>query len=480
LKQLIVIGAGQGGLSAAIYAKLKGWDVLVLEGREQSGGKAGGIVQGDYLLDPGPSIIILPRLYEAVFAAAGRKMSDYLVFDKLPTISRIYFEGSPPLDLPGTREECLRTLKEIAPQDYRGIQDLLRKLGSVAPLVDKTVFSRPYLTSKDMLDPGLLQFGLRFNPLRNYRQMVDRWVTSPLLRAFFYGFPSYGGQTWNSKAPGAFLIPYYMIEDGVYFPRGGVRAIPAAFEKLAKELGVEFRYNSKVNEVLGNESKATGVRLTTGEVISAHAVVSNADKLSLLTPRDGDPGWEPSFSYFTCHWGISKTIQGLDHHVLVIPKNFETGFEELYDKRTFPTNPIVYLNAVGALDPLAQPPGKTLLFSVVTAPAEVKGIHWEESKWNYVKSVKSELRSAGIEWCEDDEEFQRIQTPSTFAQRDGNYRGSLYGPDEPHRLMGLFPLGNRDAKWDNLTFCGGSVQPGAGLPMVTLSGKFAVDLLSTR
>ncbi len=176
------------------------------------------------------------------------------------------------------------------------------------------------------------------------------------------------------------------------------------------------------------------------------------------------------------HVGLKKKLPELRHHTLLIPKDFEPGFEELYTQRKFPSRPIVYLNETTAMEPESAPDGCTNLFAVITAPAREDHLDWERDADAHRISVVQECARHGIEIGESDVDFWRVQTPLTFEERDGNYRGSLYGPDEKERLWGMMPMRCSDEQVKNLFYCGGSVQPGAGMPMVTLSGKFAADL----
>jgi phytoene desaturase len=482
-KHVIVIGAGVGGLSAAIYARLAGHEVLVLEAGSKVGGKAAGIEQSGYRFDPGPSIIILTEIYERLFADAGRRIGDYLRFKRLDPISRVYHGGGKPIDLPSDRNECIRTLSEIAPQDVKPFEELLTKLDRVAPQVKRSIFAHPFDQPWQLADPNLIRIGLQFDVRKTYREMIDGWFTSDLLKAFFYGFPSYGGQTYDSKAPGALLIPYLMIQDGVFYPEGGVAAIPLAFERLAKELGVTILLDAKVQELLTDGKRVTGVRQSNGERHEADAVISNVDRITTRSWLGIKPNLRPSFSYFTVQWGIRRRIPGLSHHTLLIPTDFQKGFADLYERRKFPDPPIVYLNETSGADPTADPgtapPNATNLFAVVTSPSVEPHIDWDAETPKYRSIIVDQIRAAGFEWNEDDIEVERIQTPVYFQQTHGNYLGSLYGPDETQRLFGgMFPLRNWDEEYKNLFYCGGSVQPGAGLPMVTLSGKFAAGAVN--
>jgi len=462
-KQVVVIGAGQGGLSAAIHCKLLGHDVLLLEQHDVVGGKAAGLEIEGFKLDPGPSIVILPRLYEQVFKAAGKSMDSYLRFQRLDPFSRVYAEGQEPLDLPADREACLTLLEERFPEDAQSFRRLMSKLDRAMPHIDRSIFRRPYDKPWKLADPHLIAFAMQFDVRQTYRALVDRWFKTPLLRAFFYGFPSYGGQSYESKAPGALVIPYLMIQEGVFYPEGGVAAIPNAFRKLAEDLGVEIRTNCRVTGLRCEAGKIVGVDTEQG-AYDGDAVISNVDRLTTGKWLGRTPREEPSFSYFTVHWGVRKKLDGLAHHTLLVPRDFERGFEMLYGKREFPQPPIVYLNATPE-----APEGCTNLFAVVTSPANNADDHGRE--------VREQIAKFGFEFKDDEIVFERIQTPRYFEERHGNYLGSLYGPDERHRIFGMMPLRNYDEEFANLFYCGGSVQPGAGLPMVTLSGRFAAELV---
>lgn len=476
-KQVVVIGTGIGGLSAAIHARLHGFDVLALEQRDAPGGKACQIDEQGYRLDPGPSIVILTEIYDAVFRAAGRTPADYLRFRRLDPFTRVYMEGTDgPIDLPADEQECLKVLAEISPADRDAMVRLLGQLDDAAGAVDQTIFSRPIHQPWQLLQPGLAKFAKAVSVTQPYRKVIDELFQSPLLRAFFYGFPSYSGQSYRSPSPGSLLIPYYMLRRGVWWPEGGIGSIPRSLFRLAAELGVEFRFNCKVTGLCEMGSRVTGVVLEGGERVQADAVISNRDKLATQAMMGKPSDWKPSYSYFTVHAGIRRPMPELKHHTLLIPKEFEPGFEELYQERVFPKRPIVYLNETTAMEPESAPPGCTNLFAVVTVPAMEDHLDWVRDADTYRIRTLQELASHGIEIKETEVDFWRVQTPATFEQRDGNYKGSLYGPDEKRRLWGFMPMRCADERIKNLFYAGGSVQPGAGMPMVTLSGKFAADL----
>lgn len=479
--RVAIIGGGQGGLATAVELAAKGHQVVVFESREIVGGKAAPVTQEGYRMDPGPSIVILPQIYAESFRRAGRRMEDYLSFDRLPEITRVILEGEGTYDLPGDRAAALELVRGLDEDDARSLELLLKKLDTVIGGVEGTIFTRSITRPWQLMDPRLIRFGMRFDVRRTYKETIDGWFRHPLLRAFFYGFPSYGGQGYHSKAPGALTIPYYMLTGGVFWPKlvdgslEGIAAIPAAFERLARELGATIRTGEPVLGIERQNGRVTGVHLRSG-FEPFDAVVSNRDRFSAATMLDREEAREPSYSYYTHHWGVPRRLEGLAHHTLLIPKEFERGFEALYDRREFPDPPIVYLNDTTVTDPTTAPPGGTNLFAVVTCPSDEPHIDWANPTAQR-EAVARTMGACGHPMPED-AVFERVQTPLTFASRDGSYRGSLYGVDERHRILGgTFPLGLRDEELKNLFYVGGAVQPGAGLPMVTLGGRFVAEMI---
>ena len=470
-----VFGGGVAGLSAAIHARLAGSDVTVYEPRAV-GGKAAAIETQGYRLDPGPSILILPHLYEAVFVRAGRRMEDYLTLDRLDPITRVFWRGET-IDIPAGLDGATEVVRSLDAHDAESFADLMGRLARIAPLVERSIFAAPIDRWWQLGSPDLIRTALPLWPGKPYRKAIDDLFRHPLLRAFFYGFPSYSGQSYRSASVGGFLIPYYMFANGVFYPRGGVAAIPAAFERLARELGVRFEAE-RVVRFHRKRDRITGARLDNGEEVVADAYIVAFDRFTAAAMLGEPETRAPSYSYFTVHYGLKERVERLSHHSLIVPEGFEAGFERLYDRREFPEPAIVYLNDTTATDPGVAPTGRTNLFAVVTVPAREEHLDWAKLEVSGKAAVEAALKSIGVDVEAIGTDFVRVQSPRYFEEAHGNYRGTLYGVDEAHRLFrGILPHGNRDARYRNLAYCGGAVQPGAGLPMATLSGRFAVEAL---
>ncbi|RYG85568.1 hypothetical protein EON77_05325, partial [bacterium] len=303
LRRLAVLGGGLAGLSAAIHARLAGWEVELVEPRVV-GGKAAPIEIEGYRLDPGPSIIILPHLYEAVFRRAGKRMEDYLVLDRLDPITRVFWEGQT-IDIPAGLDAATETVRSLDARDAESFADLMGRLAKVAPYVERSIFRAPIDRWWGLVAPDLIRTALPLWPGKPYRQVIDDLFRHPLLKAFFYGFPSYSGQSYRSASIGGLLIPYYMFAEGVFYPRGGVAAIPAAFERLARELGVTFR-EERVVGFKRASGRVAAAELESGGALDADAYVVAFDRFTAQALLGEPETRTPSYSYFTVHYGLQE------------------------------------------------------------------------------------------------------------------------------------------------------------------------------
>ena len=187
--KLIVIGGGLGGLSAAIHSQISGFDVKLIEQREVTGGKAASFSEVGYRFDPGPSIIILPEIYNDVFRRAGKIPADYLRFDPLDTLTRVYFRDEVH-DIPADRSACINYLESIEKGAGAKMAKLLADFDQIATAIDASVFAAPILGWSSMANPAFLRMGPKLMAPKGYKAHIDLLTNSPLLRAFFYGFPS--------------------------------------------------------------------------------------------------------------------------------------------------------------------------------------------------------------------------------------------------------------------------------------------------
>jgi phytoene desaturase len=451
-RRAVVVGAGQGGLSAALELSARGWEVTVVEQRRTVGGKAARQYLGGIPYDPGPSILILPQVYQEALAAAGAD-ADALKFRRADPVTRVCPEGSDPVDLPADIEGCLDVVGRHCSPDREGLLRLLASVDALAPVVERAFFGTR-LGARLGLPP---RFAL--SPWEPYRSQVDRLIRTPWLRALFYGFPAYSGADYRAPGIGAFFIPYYMWRDGVWEADGGVAAIPEAFYAACLGRGVEVRTGCKALGTAREGARVVAVQTSDGDV-RCDALVVNADRpgsapLLGRTP----PTYEPSMSYFTLWLGVEGRPDGAPAHTVFVPRRFEAEFRRMAQEGAPPDDPIVYWNI---------PNEGGGWFAVVTVPC-APGADWDKESARLRGRVLDSLRHCG--YGAPDYVHEATQAPPLFAARDGNWHGSLYG-----LVRKGLPQGQRDPELRNVVYCGGSVRPGAGLPMVTLSGRRAARI----
>lgn len=488
---IIVVGAGIGGLSAAIRLAAAGKQVIVYEQNGQVGGKMGQITHDGFRWDTGPSVITMRHVLDDLFASAGRSLHDYLTLQPVDPLTRYFYPDGTVLDI---SRDWPHLAQQIAALDERDVAGYLDYLAYAARIHDITgpifIYDEPP-TPRSFLRVPLNQW-LKADPLRTMQQAIESHVYSPLLRQLLGRFATYvGGSPYQAPAT-LNVIAHVELTGGVWYPRGGIYAIAQAMARLATELGVTIHTNSPVRQLLLENGRISGVELTGGEQVAAAAVVANVDVASTYKQLLPDTAvarrrlqklsqQEPSCSGFVMLLGVETTslpdnAPHLAHHNIFFSNDYRREFEQIFKQGQPPDDPTIYLAITSKSDVQDAPPGCENWFILVNAPALDERYDWEANKQAYGERVLAKLAKVGLA-VNGRIRHQTIFTPHDLARQTGAWRGALYGASANSRWTTFRRPHNRCPDFRGLYFAGGTTHPGGGVPMVTLSGGVAARLL---
>lgn len=485
-KHVIVIGAGIGGLSAAIRLAAAGWRVTILEQNAQVGGKMSEWARDGFRWDTGPSVITMRHVFEELFASAGRKLEDYLTLQPVEPLTRYFYPDSTQFDVTNNLAEMTQ---RIAALDERDVEGYLAYLAYAARLHRITgsvfIYDQP---------PTLQSFArvpvtdwLKADPFRTMQQAIQAHVHSPHLRQLLGRFATYvGGSPYEAPAT-LNVIAHVELNGGVWYPVGGIYAIARAMTTLATELGVEICTGQGVKAIEVKNDKATGVLLSDGTSLTADAVLANVDvttvyeKLLPTTPQTHArlqklKAYEPSCSGFILLLGVDKTHKQLAHHNIFFSRDYQREFQAIFKTRIPADDPTIYVAITSKSDPDHAPAGGENWFVLVNAPALTEDYDWSQQAQAYRNLILDRLADFGFD-IRNHIRSETIFTPVDLQRMSGAYRGALYGPSANSKWTAFRRPHNRCPDIGGLYFAGGTTHPGGGVPMVTLSGKVAADMI---
>ncbi|MFK7971438.1 MAG: phytoene desaturase family protein [Bacteroidia bacterium] len=512
-KKAIIIGAGVGGLASAIRLRLKGYAVQVLEANAAPGGKLAEFTIGaGYRFDAGPSLFTLPEQMEALFALAGKKTADYFEYDQLEIICKYFYED-------GTRirawNDPERFAKEIENQTDETADNVLAALKKSKKMYDIThhVFLERSLhkvstyTRKDTLISMAKLPAI--DPFRTMAKANADQFSDPRIVQLFNRYATYNGSDPYQAPATLNVIPHLEFNMGAFLPKGGLIAIPQSLFKLAKDLGVEFHFGTKVSRILYEKGEAKGVEYVSQAITSlmdglvgkgegihdqheqieaaqmkADVVVSNMDvmptyrRLLRDQPAPERTLKQPrSSSALIFYWGMNKTFPDLDLHNIFFSKEYEAEFEHIWKKKDIYHDPTVYLFASSKLLPEDAPEGCENWFVMINVPANDGSQDWDALIPLARKHIIAKLEGILGEEIEAHIEAEEILDPRGIESRTASYQGALYGSSSNNMWAAFLRHPNFSSKIANLYFCGGSVHPGGGIPLSLLSAKIVGDMV---
>lgn len=490
-RRAIVVGAGLGGLSAAVHLRLAGWEVLVVEGRDSTGGKVRQLRDSGFSFDMGPTIFTMPQAVDELFAAAGRDRREELELLPLDPFYRAHFPDGTVFEMSSRHEAVLEQVRRIAPGDERAWLDWLDRSGRIWRDVEEHFLDRLFHSWRDLLEPRLLLAGMRMDALVSLSTRVKRQFRSEKLRQLSSYQAIYVGASPDDVPATYALIAHLEANHGVWFPRGGMFAVTRSVTRLCEDLGVEIRLGAEVDRILVRDGRAEGVELAGGERLDAAAVVSNADlhhtygTLLAGTPRRHMSDaklerLEPSSSAFIVHLGVRRRWPGLPHHTIVFGPDFARDLREVFVERLPLTEPSFYVCAPSETDPALAPEGSTTLYLLAPQPALVPGVDWDARARGEGDRLVERAEKACLPGLRDAIVVRRDYTPADF-ERDYHCRaGSIFGLSARFDQTAFRRPAPRSRDVPGLWLVGGSTQPGGGVPMVILGGKLvARDVVRT-
>ena len=502
---VVVVGSGLAGLASACVLAARGQRVTLLEKNEWVGGKAAPLHSDGYRFDMGPTILTIPSILKRVFAEADRDINDYLELIDLDPQWRCFFAGDEKsgqensvLDLVADTQAMRQNLDRFTGDKGvgEGYEKFIKMSEQLHGVSNRFFFWRSVGGLADTMEVGgafsaaVLKDVLSLRMGRSVASVVRSHVPEKRVAQMMDHFTQYVGSSPYASPAVLCGIAHMQTDEGIWYPKGGTRAVPLALEKLAGELGVDIRTSTDVMRIETAGGRTTGVQTATGETISCDAVVSNCDAVrtytELLDGTDESKTFsrknkhEPACSGVVLYLGLNRKYEQLLHHNFVFSKDPEEEFDYIYNRGEPAPDPSAYLCAPSISEPEVAPPGGEALYILVHTPYLRPGHDWEKMLPDYREVILDKLeRTAGMTGIRDSIQYEAALTPQGIHNRYRVLNGAIYGLASHGKFTGAFKPANRRKDIQGLYLAGGAAHPGPGMPMVLMSGWIAADALDT-
>ncbi|PYZ98527.1 phytoene desaturase [Alteribacter lacisalsi] len=478
-KKIAVIGAGPGGLAAAMMLTYKGFSVDVYEKQAYIGGRTSRHTVGDFSFDLGPTFFSMPHILEEIFEASGKNLHDYVNLVKLDPMYELDFDGMK-IRATSNREKMKEHIEDLFPgygsRYEQFMTDTRKKMNRLLPMLQNrhgSLFDYARLRSLKALPE--LEVG------RSLYDVLGRYFDDERLRLSFTFQSKYLGMSpWD--CPGAFSILSYMEHEwGVYHPVGGLSRLTEAMGRVVEEHGGTIHTNAGIKSLILDGRKVTGLQLDSGESVTADEVVMNADFAHAMTnlvdegavrkySRKSLEKKNYSCSTFMIYAGINKPVD-LGHHTIFFSGDYKRNVEEITKTRLLSEDPSVYVHHASATDSTVAPEGKAALYILAPVPNNFSGIDWDEKKEEFRDLVWDLVEKKTGQKLRDSLEVEDVLTPLDWEHQKHVYKGATFNLAHNLGQMMYFRPHNKFEALEGLWLTGGGTHPGSGLPTIFESAR---------
>ncbi|MEM9177270.1 MAG: phytoene desaturase [Myxococcota bacterium] len=476
----LVIGAGFGGIAAALRLRARGYAVTLMDRLDRLGGRAQVERREGFVFDAGPTVITAPFLFEELFALFDRRMADYVDLRPVEPWYRFEFDDGRHFDYGGTVDTLLDEIARFEPADREGYRRMLEHSRQIFDKGFSELGDRPFSSWRDMLRVAPALARLRSD--RSVYGMVSKFLRDPSLRQAFSIQPLLvGGNPFDTTSIYA-LIHYLEREWGVHFPMGGTGALVAGLGRLLEEVGVDVQLGVEVESLLASEGRVRGARLADGRAFSAEIVVSNADAPFLyrnMVAEEHRRRWTDrkidrlrySMGLFVLYFGTKKQYPDVAHHTIVMGPRYEALLADIFDRQVLADDFSLYLHRPTATDPSMAPPGCDAWYVLSPVPNLQADIDWATEGPRYRDRIVAHLGERILPGLTENITADFFVTPEDFRSRYLTHHGTGFSIQPTLTQSAYFRFHNRSEELENLYLVGAGTHPGAGLPGVLSSAK---------
>jgi phytoene desaturase len=476
---VVIVGAGLAGLSAALRLAGAGRKVTVIERESVPGGRNGLLNKSGYAFDTGPSVLTMPDLISDALACVGEDIKDWLDLVPLEPLYRAFYHDGSQLDVHAdTNQMQLEIAKTISTKEAEGYGRYVDFVTKLYKYEMKDFIDRNIDSPLNLLTPNLAKL-IALGGFRRLAPKVNQFLKDPRTQKVYSFQAMYAGVSPQQALAIYAVIAYMDSVNGVFFPKGGMHAVPRALAAAAQKHGVVFKYSTTVTSIEKINGRATAVLTDKGERIACDVVVLNPDlpvawrdllgKQPLSVKR-----LKYSPSCVTLLIGSNKSYEHLAHHNIHFGKSWDGVFDELIKKKKLMSDPSILVTVPSKDDPSLAPAGKSSYYVLFPTPNLTADIDWKKVGPRYRDEMIKALEERGYKGFGDGIEVEHMTTPLDW-QEQGMEQGAPFASAHTFFQTGPFRPKNLAKGFENVVFAGSGTQPGVGVPMVLISGRLAAE-----
>ena len=478
-KDIIVIGSGIAGLSAAAVLAKKGSKVMVFEKNGETGGRAGKFAADGFLFDKGPSWYWMPDVFEKFFSQFNKKVNDFYELKLLSPSFSVFFQDEV-LEVPSSSKELESLFDSLEKDGARKLKKFLKEAEIKYRIGIQQFAYNPCYSIFDFINAGSVSSLFHLDLFTSFHKHIRKYFTSPKLISLLE-FPILFLGALPKNTPALYsLMNYAELKLGTWYPMGGFSKVLEGFAANAQEVGVEIVTSSPVDEIVVEKGIVKGIR-SKGLFVKADAIIAAADyhhaeqKLLNKEYRNYSPKYwserkmAPSCLLF--YVGVNKKVENLQHHNLFFDSEFKKHAEEIYDRQVWPENPCFYVCCPSKTDTSVAPPGSENLFLLMPVPSGLEDdpiLHWK-----YFEQLISRIEKATGSSIRSNIVFKKSYCINNFIEDFNAFKGNAYGLANTLWQTAILKPSMKSKKVANLWFAGQLTVPGPGLPPSVISGQIA-------